>query len=137
MKTRPSFWFALGLSLAMLACVGCGTVTPTPPPKIAALVVDCGVPSTRAQMAEAMPILARCVQAETTVDTCVSELQRKDGMPTGYELAALMCAERSRGMSAHHAVKAGTASPGERHEAEAVRDWLLRQEKNNGLRFKN
>ena len=128
------FFFVLLAPLLILellgVAVGCGTV-PTPDPVTPTqLTVDCGVPSTRAQMAEAMPILSRCIQAETAVVSCVASLQ------TSYTLDALLCAERSRGMAAYRATAEGTAGPGEQHEATAIRDHLRDEQQSGRLRFK-
>jgi len=111
-------------------CYGaCATPTPTPDPgpaPVDQLTVDCGAPSTRAQMAEAAPPLSRCVQASTPVDSCVSSLQ------TSWTLEAIVCAGRTNGMLAWRATAEGSGTPGDAIEATAMRDWL----KSQNIRFK-
>lgn len=124
-----------GAIVLLVLLASCATVQPTPP-KAPSLVVDCGVPSTRAEMAEAMPVLARCVQVEKPVDSCVSDMQRTEKFPAGWSLDALACAARSEGMRAWRADAEGTGTPGDAIEAVALRDWIKRQEANNGLRFR-
>ena len=115
--------------LAVLLLVGCATVQPVAPPP-PQLTVDCGVPSTRAQMAEVTPLFSRCVQAETPVDSCVASLQ------TTWTLEAIACGARTRGMLAWRADAEGTGTPGDAIEAVALRDWIRKQEATNVLRFK-
>ena len=111
-------------------CYGaCATPTPTPDPgpaPVTQLTVDCGAPSTRAQMAEVAPLASRCVQAETPVDSCVSSLQAT------WTLDAIMCAGRSRGMLTWRANAEGTGTPGDAIEAVAWRDFFKAQ----NIRFK-
>ena len=90
----------------------------------------------RAQMAEAMPILARCVQAEKPAASCVADMQKTDKFPAGWTFDALACAARSEDMRAWRANAEGTGTPGDAIEAVALRDWIREQEANNGLRFK-
>jgi hypothetical protein len=111
----------------LVLLVGCGTNPPTPDPGPSSqLTIDCGAPVTRAQMAESAPVLSRCVQAATPVDSCVSSLQ------ISYTLEALVCAARIRGMQAWRARDEGTGTAGDALEATALRDWL----KTQNFRFK-